>query len=412
MSNERGNFGPDAGTSLIFNTEKWGQSKSWNGQLILAFGRLKKSYGWTPGVFGPCPHPPIDSAFEATYRGMVEEIHAHAETRAVVPPGAIVEVNVPPFVALSLFEHGSFIERGLGGAQAAWVDRDGRYFLFEFDFLYEGSLPTVGYAAGRGMSTADEVSWANLLIPLTVAVVRDFWIVEERERVLGFPRMKRVTGMRSKDKRVIYLPRLRYVGGRTDSAATAMSYDHRMAHFRRDHYRKLPPDHRASTVQIAMAREHGRSPPDGYTWVRGAEVGGEEVTKLYRSRSLALTLFEGIPDAHGKALPGLSWFEFERHCEKMLAARGWIIIKKSVARGGDQGIDILAMRRKQMDDWEEVVVQCKHWENTIGPSVVRELEGTRTLRKASGALLMASSAFTSAAIKTAQELGIDLETVR
>jgi Restriction endonuclease len=218
--------------------------------------------------------------------------------------------------------------------------------------------------------------------------------------------------MRSSDKRVIYLPRLRYVGGRTASAATAMSYDHRMAHFRRDHYRKLPQDHRASTLQIALAREHSRSPPDGYTWVRGTEIGGEAATKVYRSRSLALTLFEGIPDAHGKALPGLSWFAFERHCQRMLAARGWTIIKKSVARGGDQGIDILAMRRTHTGDWEEVVVQCKHWEKTIGPSVVRELEGTRTLRKASGALLIVSSGFTSAAIETAHELGIQLEIVR
>jgi hypothetical protein len=154
---------------LVFNTEKWGRTPSFNGQLILAFGRLKGNHGWTPGVFGSCPHPQIDSAFEATYRGMVEEIHAHAETRALVPPGAIVEVNVPPFVALQISEHGSYVERGLGGAQAAWLDRDGRYILFDFDFIYEGTLPEVQYAAGRGMSTVDEKSWADLLIPLTIA---------------------------------------------------------------------------------------------------------------------------------------------------------------------------------------------------------------------------------------------------
>lgn len=164
---------------------------------------------------------------------------------AVVPPGAIVEVNVPPFVALSLSEHGSYVTTGLGGAQAAWADRDGRYILFDFDFVYEGNLPDVHYAAGRGTSTADQNSWADFLIPLTVAVIRDFWIVEERERTLGLPRLKRVTGMRSTEKRIIYLPRLRYVGERVTSAANEMSYERRMAHFRRDHYRKLPPNHRA-----------------------------------------------------------------------------------------------------------------------------------------------------------------------
>ena len=409
--NLRGTGAGYAATSLIFNTAKWGKSTSWNGQLVLAFGRLKKGHGWTPGVLGPCPHPVINATFESVYRGMVEEMHAHAETRAIIPPDAIVEVNVPPFVALSLHEHGSFVAGGLGGAQAAWLDQDGRYMLFEFDFIYEGTLPEVGFAASRGMSTENENSWADLLVPLTVAVMRDFWIVEERERVLGLPRLKRITGMRSKGKRVIYLPRLRYVGGREASAATAMSYDQRMAHFRRDHYRKLPSGHRPSPVQIALAREHGREPPGGHTWVRGTEIGGD-AAKIFRSRSLTLALFDGIPDRHGKALSELSWFAFEKHCERMLAERGWKIIQKAVARGGDQGIDILAMRQTGSDQWEEVVVQCKHWDKVVGPNVVRELEGARTLQKASGALLAASSAFTSAAIQTAQALGVELETIR
>jgi hypothetical protein len=402
----------DDSLKLIFNTARWGQSPSWAGQLILAYGRLKKSYGWVPGAFGPCPHPRIENAFEATYRGMVEEIHAHSETRAIIPPGAIVEVNVPPFVALSLREHGSYVGNGLGGAKAAWLDRDGHYMLFEFDFIYEGTLPEVGFAGGRGMTTQDENAWADLLVPLTVAVVRDFWIVEERERVLGLPRVKRVTGMRATDRRIIYLPRLRYVGGRAASATATMSYDQRMAHFRRDHYRKLPSGHRASAVQIALAREHGMDPPDGQTWVRGTEIGGEATTKIYRSRSLALALFEGVPDTHGKALSGLSWFAFERHCERILAARGWTIINKLPSRGGDQGIDILAMRRNSGDAWEEVVVQCKHWEKAVGPNVVRELEGARVLKKASSALLIISSVFTSTAIRTAKDLGIELEMVR
>ena len=130
-------------SDLIWNTERWSRTPSLNGQLILGFGRLKRTLGWIPGVFGRCPLPPIDGAFEATYRGMVEEIHAHAETRAVIPPNAIVEVNVPPFVALSLSEHGSYMTRGVGGAQAAWADKDGRYILLNFDFVYEGKLPDV-----------------------------------------------------------------------------------------------------------------------------------------------------------------------------------------------------------------------------------------------------------------------------
>jgi HJR/Mrr/RecB family endonuclease len=114
-------------------------------------------------------------------------------------------------------------------------------------------------------------------------------------------------------------------------------------------------------------------------------------------------LFDAIP-SKGQALAGLTWFEFERYCGGWLRRHGFDEIAR---RSIDEGIDITAFKDRA-GTAEQWAVQCKHWSNKVGPDVVRELEGARRLRGADWALLITSSAFTPAAITTAQQLRVEL----
>jgi hypothetical protein len=203
---------------------------------------------------------------------------------------------------------------------------------------------------------------------------------------------------------VIYLHRIRYVGGQNlgEKAERVADMKARAAHWRSDHYRKLSAGQRPTLRQIALAEAFQRSPPEGYTWVRGTSIAGIETEKVYRSRSLSEVLFDVVP-SKAKALSGLSWFEFEQHCTHWLRSRGF----DEVARTSiDRGVDITAIGgADQPLNW---AIQCKHWTKKVGPEVVRDLEGSRILRKADRAMLIVSSAFTSAAVETASQLNIDL----
>jgi Restriction endonuclease len=263
-------------------------------------------------------------------------------------------------------------------------------------------MPNTGCGPDGKAASFDGV--ARVLVAMAAAALREFWVVEDRDRVLGPPRITRTRRSRHLERRVVYLPRIRYIGGQNlvEKAERVAHMKARAAHWRSEHYRKLPVGQRPTVRQIALAEAFKRSPPDGCTWVRGASVAGVETERVYRSRSLAVVLFDIVP-SKAKALSGLSWFEFEQHCTRWLRSRGF----DEVARTSiDNGVDITAFGRESRPlNW---AIQCKHWTRKVGPDVVRELEGARVLRKADRAMLIVSSAFTPAAVETASQLKIDL----
>jgi HJR/Mrr/RecB family endonuclease len=160
---------------------------------------------------------------------------------------------------------------------------------------------------------------------------------------------------------------------------------------------------KSRSAEAAIAAAYGQSPPAGQTWVRGASVTGVETERVYRSRSVAKLLFDAIP-SKGQAVAGLTWFNFERYCGGWLRRNGFDEVSRKAV---DRGVDITAFKDlgAQAEEW---AIQCKHWSGKVGPDVVRELEGARTLQGADHAMLMTSSAFTPAAIQTAIDLGIEL----
>jgi hypothetical protein len=315
-----------------------------------------------------------------------------------IPPGAFVEINFPPFVMLAFEEiNPMFVMVEALDAQ----DRSLPVHLFPT--LARWSVPNTGCGPLNDMESFKQV--VEVLAAMSAAALRDFWVVEDRERTLGLPRIARIPRSKKQDRRIVYLPRIRYVGGRDLMAQVERTIDitARAAHWRSDHYRKLPEGQHPTKKQVALAKAYNKQPPDGFTWVRATSVAGIDVERIYRSRSVSSVLFDVMP-SKGKVLEDLNWFEFEAHCGQWLREEGF----EEIARASvDNGVDITAFSTVAGEpvQW---IIQCKHWTYKVGPSVVRELEGARRLRRADRAILIASSAFTPAAIQTARDLGIDL----
>jgi hypothetical protein len=338
--------------------------------------------------------PPIDD-LDALIRSLLQE--ADLLRVGSVPSRAFVEINFPPFTML-VFE-----EINPAFVMVEALDANDRVLpIYLFPSARRWAMPGTGCGPDGKAASFQDV--AKVLVTMAAAALRDFWIVEDRKRVLGPPRAARVAGSKRADRRIVYLPRIRYVGGRdlAERAERASDLRARVAHWRSDHYRKLPAGQSPSLRQIMLAEAFKRSPPEGCTWVRGSSIAGVEVEKVYRSRSLSEVLFDVVP-SKARALSGLSWFEFEQHCSRWLRGRGFDEVARTSV---DRGVDITAISgNDQPLKW---AIQCKHWTKKVGPDVVRELEGARILRKADRAMLIVSSAFTQAAITTASELGIEL----
>ena len=352
------------------------------------------------------PVPEIGQAeLEAAMRDILRE--ASELRMGSIPNAAFVEIDASPLVCLCFAEITPDLVLMEG------LDAEGRALPIVFQ-------PSMGRAFGPTTGTGGLGSLASfehyvaLIALIGAAALRDFWVIEDRDKILGPARVSRPRGLKSSRSRVIYLPRIRYVGARLnpdglkEQAQSALA---RRAHWRASHFRRLPAGSTPSKKQLLLAQAQQISPSPGTTWVRAARISGvgdddgagaaAEVT--YRSRSATAALFDTIPfeaQAHG----GLSWFAFERACARALAAQGF---EELARKGGDRGTDIYCARDRghEVETW---VVQCKHWSVKIGPETVRELHGAQALRAADRALLITSSAFTAGAIEAASALGVDL----
>ena len=314
-----------------------------------------------------------------------------------IPTRAFVEINFPPFVML-VFE-----EINPAFVMVEALDSGDRVLpIYLFPTQRRWRVPNTGCGPDGKMTSFKSV--VTVLVAMASAALRDFWVIEERERLLGPPQIVHVKGSRRAGRRVVYLPRIRYVGGQNlgDKADRATNMTARAAHWRSEHYRKLPPGQKPTLRQVALAAAFKRAPPEGYTWVRGASVAGVEAERVYRSRSLSQVLFDVVP-SKSQVFTGLNWFQFEVYCSRWLKSNGFDEVARTAI---DNGIDITAFSKTTPP--EQWVVQCKHWKLKVGPEIVRELEGARILRKADRAMLITSSAFSSKSIDTAMQLNIGL----
>ncbi len=347
------------------------------------------------------------------------EEEAHAKVMALleeakqarqwsVPWGARIDLQIGPFVALRIFEmQGEF--------SCHFLDDKDRYFWVSIGLrnaipqISSNGIPNEQSEDGKySFNTEAE----TLLELVASAVVRDFLVVEERESSFSERPFKRRIGGRDV-RSVIYLPRVNYrkMAG-LEGAQTLTSPEEsagRTRHGVAPHIRRVG---QASVAQKFLAQRYGIQVPEGFTFVRPHERGGqatEERIKVYRSRSASRMLFQQVDKAPMGTRP--KWFDFEKDCARVLRSRGLDVIHQAVHRDGDGGVDLFATDSSE----QTYVVQCKCYSanRPVGPEVVRELVGAIALadhgaKGTSRGILMTTSTFTSGAVTAALALGFEL----
>jgi hypothetical protein len=107
-----------------------------------------------------------------------------------IPPKAFVQINFPPFVALVLEEARPYF------VMVEALDKDNRSFpIHLFPYAIKWTAPITGCGPSD-----DDKSWEqvrDVLVVMSAAALRDFWVIEDRQRTLGPPRLSRIFGSRS-----------------------------------------------------------------------------------------------------------------------------------------------------------------------------------------------------------------------
>lgn len=348
--------------------------------------------------------PEIDlAAAEETIDHLLDE--AIALKKWTIPPRARVEIEIGPFVAVEVTEIHNEV-------YFLWRTPENHYWLASVGIrLHAFALPQIGK---DGTPTDPRIA-AELKL-LMAALVRDFWVAEERHKI--FDVMQR-HGPRqpgeSARKRIIYLPRIRYdrakLAGGLAPIADGLNHAARSRHFVRYSFRKAE---NPSPLQMALARRQNITVPPGHTYVKPHYRGHGQGEVLYRSRSAMQLIFDTVERPLLAALsPVDDWFEFERMIGILLEDHlAFKILQRAVRGRGDDGIDIIAAKstRSVNELW---VIQCKRYahDHPVGPAVVRELLGSMTdltpdPQQAIRGIIVTTSRFTPDALRLSAKHGI------
>ena len=118
---------------------------------------------------------------------------------------------------------------------------------------------------------------AAVLEVLMTALVRDFWVAEERRKIFDVKQRQRPRAKRGRgtDRHFVDLPRIRYVssGLRFDRLNEQLEHAQRARHYVRPFLRKVE---RPSPLQLEIARRDNVQLTEGFTYVRGHYRGGGE----------------------------------------------------------------------------------------------------------------------------------------
>jgi len=368
---------------------------------------------------GNCPIDWFDFVASAPkYEGDIEKgeeyvkdllTEATACKQWTIPFGAYVQIEAGEIEAIKLQEAGSQVFGVL-------VNRKGEFSIWSADPL-RGRITTSGYEArpvGKAVWHDDKpffdeagVRRVDLGLEILIAcIIRDFWVVEERESVFGASvhtkKARRLRGDFGK-KVIVYLPRIRYIRDRKD-LPDSLDLKTRKPHWVTGHLRKAL---HASEDQIRVGRKYGIWIPEGFTFVRPHRRGDEaqqrafqERERIYRSRS-ALQAIRALKPVQSQEKD--SWFTYELKVKEWLAQNGYEVEHLAGNRNGDGGVDIQAVRGK-----EHLLVQCKYWTTErIPPRVIREMMGTlQTFPKGSRGVIITVGELTDGAKRLALEHGI------
>ena len=322
---------------------------------------------------------------------------AYINKRWVIPNKALVQPPFGPFTHFEAVELGNsvyFVGRNERGEFATFgVDVDTKFFYFPYR------------ASGQPFQ-----SIASALKLILSAIVRDFWVVEERDKVFEQKNPKRVPGVRihrahGDDPRIVYLPRVHYKEKPdVEQCAKQLEQSARAAHQVHAHARRAI---NPSEQQLMLAQKYGFPLATGYTFVRPHERGNRNRQTIYRSRSALQSLFVSNEI---RMTSKIRWFAFEKEVEALMVKLGFEVQHRAASRSGDNGIDLYATKGSDLEmvNW---IIQCKCYNphRPVGPNVVHELHGVLgTYPRGTHGMIVTTSRFTEGAKRLAAELNIRL----
>lgn len=328
---------------------------------------------------------------------------ANMHKQGCIPPNAVVQLPIGPFVSLELREIGRNVLVALRNSDSLVY-----YFTVEPDKSYWSAELPYDEVIPEAKLLAEKASAAIKL--LVAAVVRDFWVVERRETCFeqqasdSYPKKRKDTNT----PRIVYLPRVRYsINNKPDIDSCARTFDSqtRRSHVVAGHVRKSS---KRSETQLALAERYGFRVPEGYTFVRPHERGKSTREVFYRSRSALQSLYSALES--GSSSQEVAWFKFERDVKMLMENLGFTVQHVASSRNGDKGVDVFATKGSDLDvvNW---VIQCKCWNSRrkVEPATVRELIGTLPRYPVgTRGMIVTTSRFSSGAVEEANEYNIRL----
>jgi len=364
---------------------------------------LKYSYHDEGGFGRPCK---IEESVDKNIKEILSQ--ALDNSLYIIPYKACIELQDPIFKYMRLVEEEFHIH--------IFIYDENERFLYEV--LEKRSKIFRGYLFNS--NTMKDKNVKDIYKDFYTAFatgIRDLKVTINRDVVLGPVRYRVPTGIKTKRKRIIYLPRIkyRYIKDTKPIENEIKLIRKSSGGFRSHHIRKLPAAYHPSPLQIILARKQNIEVPQGHTYVRGAVVGQGNMSEdeiIYRSRNLTSAIYHSeklLCAAH--EIVNMSWAGFEEHCRRLLSQMGWDVGKIRVKDGG---IDIEAYRSVVKNEQEKLVrlfVQCKHQKKKTGPDVIRDLLGAKELEDKeyeTELMIITSSKFSSEAIMKAREKNIKL----
>lgn len=332
----------------------------------------------------------------AAAKGLMLE--AATNKQWVIPPKAYVEINTSGIQGIEFFEFPGdptfvmFVIRDKNGEFALGCIEPASEFFFVDGLSHFEERDIINKLAGLQL--------------LIAATIRDFWIVEEREKTFRC-KISRSSASHQYQKgpKLVYLPRVRYISTPNVSGIEKdLGLTERIPHFVTAHLRR---SENPSQHQLLLAKRYGFHVPEGYTFVRPHEKGKNPRQTIYKSKSALALLYSEDPKTSGSSP---DWFKFEIDVKRLMQNLGFDVIHTAAAKSGDEGIDLTATKGKGLDEvnW---AIQCKCYspKRKIGPKVIREFIGAlEASPRGTKGLVVTTSSFSSEAIGLAASSQIEL----
>ena len=245
-------------------------------------------------------------------------------------------------------------------------------------------------------------------------VIRDSYVLIERDRTMGYGGRRRPYGMNTDSKyNIYYFPRKRYKRPHDAKAEKAFFRETRkFSGIRRAHIRELPGNCTPSKKQMLLAKSLDIWVPDGCTFVKEAEWGVKMTKRETRYRHKCLNdlfYYDNKEVSEAQKINQIpSGAGFEEYCEERVKKLGYSI--KS-CQNHDGGIDIRATKILDNGEVEYLLAQCKHWNTPIPPGAIKEFKASCDEEQSEYKkvkIFITSSRFSSGARKYAEKFNIEL----